>query len=235
MLGDKARAETALAGGARRPSPTRTTASRRRDYGTGVRDGAALITLASETRHRQGRGAAPRRRGRQGLRGQDLHLDAGAGVDAAGRARARRGGRQRRRSSVNGAAAQGPAHPRAVAPPRSKAGALIIANDGDAPVDAVVSVIGAALTPEPAVSKGFTIERTYYTLDGKKVDLKSATGGTAELKQNERLVVVVKVRVAGDRRPHPAGRPAAGRPRDREPAPRRLRRHQDARLAEDHA
>ena len=57
----------------------------------------------------------------------------------------------------------------------------------------MVSVIGAALTPEPAVSKGFTIERTYYTLDGKKVDLASATGGTSQLKQNERLVVVLKV------------------------------------------
>ena len=43
------------------------------------------------------------------------------------------------------------------------------------------------------VSKGFTIERTYYTLDGKKVDLASATGGTSQLKQNERLVVVLKV------------------------------------------
>ena len=60
-----------------------------------------------------------------------------------------------------------------------KAGALTIVNESDAPVDAVISVIGAALTPEPAVSKGFTIERTYYTLDGKKVDLESATGGTA--------------------------------------------------------
>ncbi len=57
----------------------------------------------------------------------------------------------------------------------------------------MVSVVGAALTPEPAVSKGFTIERTYYTLDGKKVDLASATGGNSELKQNDRLVVVLKV------------------------------------------
>ena len=56
-----------------------------------------------------------------------------------------------------------------------------------------MSVIGAALTPEPPISKGFTIERTYYTLDGKKVDLASATGGTAKLKQNDRLVVVLKV------------------------------------------
>ena len=54
-------------------------------------------------------------------------------------------------------------------------------------------MIGAALTPEPAASKGFTIERTYYTLDGKKVDLASATGGTGQLKQNDRLVVVLKV------------------------------------------
>ena len=58
---------------------------------------------------------------------------------------------------------------------------------------AVVSVIGAALTPEPAISKGFTVERTYYALDGKKIDLKSATGGTDQLKQNERMVVVLKV------------------------------------------
>ena len=56
-----------------------------------------------------------------------------------------------------------------------------------------MSVIGAALTPEPAASKGFTIERTYYTLDGKKVDLASATGGTSQLEQNDRLVVVLKV------------------------------------------
>ncbi|NJO22365.1 MAG: hypothetical protein HC868_04770 [Sphingomonadales bacterium] len=54
-------------------------------------------------------------------------------------------------------------------------------------------MIGAALTPEPAVSKGFTIERTYYAMDGKKIDLKSATGGADQLKQNERMVVVLKV------------------------------------------
>jgi len=56
-----------------------------------------------------------------------------------------------------------------------------------------VSVVGAALTPEPPVSKGFTIERAYYSMDGKPVDLKSATGGTSQVKQNERFVVVVKV------------------------------------------
>ena len=82
---------------------------------------------------------------------------------------------------------------RAITPEDVKAGALTVSNDSDAPVDAVISVVGAALTPEPAASKGFTIERTYYTLDGKKVDLASATGGTSQIKQNERMVVVVKV------------------------------------------
>ena len=72
---------------------------------------------------------------------------------------------------------QGPAAAAADAGASVKDGALSITNKGDTAVDAVVSVIGAALTPEPAVSKGFTIERSYYTLDGKKVDLKSATGG----------------------------------------------------------
>lgn len=73
------------------------------------------------------------------------------------------------------------------------AGALVITNESDQAVDAVVSVIGAALTPEPAVEKGFKIERSYYTLDGRKVDLGSATGGVGQLQQNDRLVAVVKV------------------------------------------
>ena len=72
-------------------------------------------------------------------------------------------------------------------------GQLVISNDGDQAIDAVVSVIGAALTPEAATEKGFKIERSYYTLDGKKIDLKSAAGGQGTLQQNDRLVVVVKV------------------------------------------
>ena len=70
---------------------------------------------------------------------------------------------------------------------------ILVSNTGDSSVEAVVSVVGAALTPEPAVAKGFSIERSYYTLDGRKVDLKSAAGGDGKLKQNDRLVVVLKV------------------------------------------
>jgi uncharacterized protein YfaS (alpha-2-macroglobulin family) len=61
-----------------------------------------------------------------------------------------------------------------------------ITNTGDAPVQAVVSVSGAPLTPEPAAENGFKIERNYFTLDGQPVDIATA-------KQNDRFAVVLKV------------------------------------------
>ncbi len=41
-------------------------------------------------------------------------------------------------------------------------------NLGDAPLQAVVSVSGAPIVPEPAAERGFRIERTYYTLAGEQ-------------------------------------------------------------------
>src|SRR5204863_5893374 len=61
-----------------------------------------------------------------------------------------------------------------------------ISNTGDAPVQAVVSVSGAPITPEPAASNGFKIERSYFTLDGKPADVSKA-------KQNDRFAVVLKI------------------------------------------
>ncbi len=72
------------------------------------------------------------------------------------------------RLTVNGAEHKGDLN-RILTAAEMKDGVLTISNEGDAGTDAVISVIGAPLTPEPAGSKGFTIERTYYTLDGKLV------------------------------------------------------------------
>ncbi len=63
---------------------------------------------------------------------------------------------------------------------------VTITNTGDAPVQAVVSVTGAPITPEPAASNGFKIERNYFTLDGKPADPTKA-------RQNDRFAVVLKV------------------------------------------
>jgi len=65
-------------------------------------------------------------------------------------------------------------------------GAVRVTNNGDASVQAVVSVVGAPLTPEPAADKGFKIERLFYTLDGEPAEI-------AKVKQNERFAVVLKI------------------------------------------
>ena len=53
-------------------------------------------------------------------------------------------------------------------------------------MQAVVSVSGSPLTPEPAAEHGFKIERNYFTLAGEPADPSKA-------KQNQRFVVVLKI------------------------------------------
>jgi hypothetical protein len=63
---------------------------------------------------------------------------------------------------------------------------VTITNTGDTPVDTIVTVSGAPTTPEPAAEHGFTLERSFHTLDGEDADV-------AHAKQNQRFVVVLKV------------------------------------------
>jgi len=63
---------------------------------------------------------------------------------------------------------------------------LAITNSSDGNVQAVVSVSGAPLTPEPAAERGFKIERSYHTLAGEPADPSKA-------RQNQRFVVVLKM------------------------------------------
>jgi uncharacterized protein YfaS (alpha-2-macroglobulin family) len=63
---------------------------------------------------------------------------------------------------------------------------LRIANGGEETLQAVVSVSGAPLVPEPAAERGFKIERSYYTLEGEPADITKA-------KQNQRFAVVLKI------------------------------------------
>ena len=87
--------------------------------------------------------------------------------------------------SVDGQAHQGPLH-RKDRSAALEAKPLTIANRGAAPVDAVLTVSGNPLEPQPAAMQGYQIERTYYRLNGTKVD-----AGTVA--QNDRLVVVLKI------------------------------------------
>ena len=86
---------------------------------------------------------------------------------------------------VAGEPRQGPVY-RTLRPSELEAGPFRITNAGEATVQAVVSVSGAPITPEPAAEKGFKIERRYYTLDGQPADATKA-------RQNQRFVVVLKI------------------------------------------
>lgn len=190
MVGDKERSEKAFRA-ALTAMGEKDTNAWRPDYGTSLRDGAALVTLAAETRAI--RDEAPKLasvlaaafKGRQYTSTQEkawMLLAAKAMTDQAATSRLSVG-TTHHTGAIN----------RQLSPAELGGDGLVVKNDGDSAVDAVVSVIGAALTPEPAISKGIKLERSYYTLDGKKVDLKSAAGGQGKLAQTDRLVAVIKV------------------------------------------
>jgi uncharacterized protein YfaS (alpha-2-macroglobulin family) len=190
MVGDKERAERAFNAALDAFAEQDKLRLARSDYGSDIRDGAALVTLASEANIVKSE--TPRlvdvvakaylARAYTSTQEQAWMLLAAhaLGEQAAGA-----------KLAVNGAPVDG-SLVRALSPEELENG-ITVTNSGDTETDAVVSVIGASLTPEPAIAKGFTIARTYYTLDGKEVDLASATGGESEIAQNERLVAVLKI------------------------------------------
>ena len=190
MMGDKERAEktfaSALASLEQKSVPVRT------DFGSSLRDYAAFVTLSNETG--MAKAEAPKlvnviARGyaaRTFTSTQEqawMLLAANSLADSA----------KSLALTVNGQATTGSVLRQLTPADLTKDGGLTITNEGDGPTDVVISVTGSSLTPEPAISKGFKIERTYYTLDGKKVDLASATGGQAEVRQNDRFVAVLSI------------------------------------------
>jgi uncharacterized protein YfaS (alpha-2-macroglobulin family) len=190
MVGDRPRAERAFLSALQALTDV-DPGTTRRDYGSDIRDRAALITLAAESG--LAKAEMPRlvnvvAKSYAAQPYTSTQEQAWMLLAAHALAEEAKG----MTLAVNGQPYQGELV-RALTAQELEAGPLSVVNTGEDPVGAVVSVIGASLSAEPPISKGFTIARTYYTLDGKKVDLASAAGGVGKLKQNDRLVVVLKV------------------------------------------
>ena len=183
LVGDQTRAERVYAAALDSLAPKPVLEFGRTDYGSALRDAAALVSLASE-------GNAPRATLTQAVQRVEaargltpytstqenawLVLAARALAQGDDDARYRRRSRSRRALYRSYKAAELAGKP------------IKITNTGDAPVQAVVSVSGSPVTPEPAASNGFKIERNYFTLDGKPADVSKA-------KQNDRFAVVLKI------------------------------------------
>jgi uncharacterized protein YfaS (alpha-2-macroglobulin family) len=183
LLGDKPRAERVYAAALEALSPQPSLLGRA-DYGSSLRDAAALVTLASESN-------APRLTVTGAMQRIETARQASTYTSTQENAWLVLAARAIAKDStgislnVNGEAKQGVLYQSANADSIEKA-PLRISNTGSDPLQAVVSVTGAPLVPEPEIEKGFKIERLYYTLTGEAVDIKT-------VKQNQRFAVVLKI------------------------------------------
>jgi hypothetical protein len=184
LVGDRVRAERVYSAAVESLKPKPVIEFGRTDFGSALRDAAALVSLASE-------GNAPRATLTQAVQRVEAARELtpftstqeNAWLVLASRALAKEANTLS--LDVNGAAVKSALY-------RSyRAGELAgvpikITNTGETPVQAVVSVTGAPITPEPAAANGFKIERSYHNLDGTPADV-------AKAKQNDRLAVVLKI------------------------------------------
>ncbi|MBJ3777173.1 alpha-2-macroglobulin family protein [Acuticoccus mangrovi] len=152
------------------------------DYGTPLRDAAAIVTLAAESR--VGEDTVAGLSGLlDGIKARDddtystqeaawLLLSANATRPAPGSV------------TLDGAPLEAPLY-RALDAAALDAG-VTIGNSGTETVAVAATVAGTPLTPLPATESGLTITRTYHGLDGVEVD-------PSEVAQNTRLVVRLTV------------------------------------------
>ncbi len=163
-------------------SPQPTLEFGRADYGSALRDAAALVSLASE-------GNAPRATLTQAVERVEVargltpytSTQENAWLVLASRALSK----ETLALDIDGASLKTAVY-RSYKAAEMAGKPVKITNTGDTPVQMVVSVSGAPITPEPAASNGFKIERNYFTLDGKPADVSKAT-------QNDRFAVVLKI------------------------------------------
>jgi len=189
MMGDVKRAGQAFAS-ANASFDIASAGRARGDYGSSLRDGAAILTLAAESRTKQVStldlmdviATAYQNRTHTSTQEQAWLLLAAHAVSDQVRAA---------KIAIDGAPVKGTLQ--RVMKASDLARDVVITNNGPERVDAVVSVIGASLEPQAAAEKGFKIARSYYTLSGEKLDMASTSGGTSTVKQNDRMVVVVKI------------------------------------------
>ena len=161
----------------------------RSDYGSRLRDGAAILALAAESRPMPSivpelvKLVAAERAATRWTSTQDEAWMLLA-------ARALQTGNASLQLTVDGAPYTG-AFARTVTGEELLAQPITVANAGTTPIQAVVTTVAAPVQPLPAGGDGFTISRAYYRMDGSEANV-------TEVTQNERFVVVLRVNESND-------------------------------------
>ncbi len=189
LYGDRQRSEAtfeaALALAKAQPSPDLA----RNDYGSRLRDDAAVLALAAESKPMPrvvpelvSLVSADRRAKRETSTQEEVWMLLAA--------RAMKGQDASVELDVNGERRTGGINERMTGE-ELQSSPLVVVNRSKDPVQAVVTAVAAPAEPLPAGGNGFTIERSYYSLDGAEANI-------TEAKQNQRFVVVLKTEQLND-------------------------------------
>ncbi|MEM7424360.1 MAG: alpha-2-macroglobulin family protein, partial [Pseudomonadota bacterium] len=159
----------------------------RYDYGSHLRDAAAVLALANEAGSDVGKDrslirAVADRAGRETWTSTQekvwMLMATATSLSATSTG-----------ITVNGAPATSPVINLTDA--QAMAGQSLVIANGDAPIDAVLTTFGVPTEPAAAGGAGYGIERTYYTMDGEAVSPDTVA-------QNSRLAVVLTISVDRD-------------------------------------
>ncbi|MDP3603043.1 MAG: alpha-2-macroglobulin [Bosea sp. (in: a-proteobacteria)] len=156
----------------------------RPDYGSRLRDGAAVLALIAESagdRAEIGRAAAILDGARNAARSTSTQEQAWMVLAAQAMAKDAEG----MTLTVDGTERKGPLY-RTLSAAALEQKPLTVANPAAATAQAVITVAGIPTGAEPALNQGFGLERVIYTMKGEKAD-------PARLRQNERYVVALTV------------------------------------------
>ncbi len=184
LYGDQQRAQKAFSAAMVDVSKAEAVPYWRRDYGTVLRDQAAVLTLAAETNtasvdvHTLAITIAATEMKAQYLSTQEnawMLLAAAALIKDSAHTD----------FSIDGERIAAPLFRRFTGE-KITAAPIEIDNLGTDKLSAVVAATGIPIAPEPAGGNGFTIERHYYTPDGDEADVST-------VKQNDRFIVVLDV------------------------------------------
>ena len=185
LLGDRGRATRTMDSALSALKSTRDDGGYRADYGSRLRDGAGLIALAAESGLTQGAlGPVAAAIGEERTDGRPTSTQENAWMVLAAESLSKEA--DSLSFSLDGVAQTG-SLARVYKAASLERRTVALVNTGAGPVQVALGVNGNPLTPEPAESRGYTVERTFHRLDGSVVD--PATG----IRQNDRLVVVLKV------------------------------------------
>lgn len=189
LYGDHQRSERIFAEVANLSAGLTTVNWARSDYGSNLRDSAAILALAAESRPQSV--IVPAMTDLVGREwGQTRYTSTQEESWMVLAARALKEQDQSIRVSVNGALKTGGWRDRLTGDALT-AEPITLRNEANEPVTAMITTVASPKEPLPAGGEGFEISRAYYTLDGEEAN-------PSEVKQNERYVVVLTVKQAND-------------------------------------